>query len=155
LSEISFATSPPNFALKATPSSRPDQIGEFVMCCVLPAAFAAASRAFLWLLGGLITLTIVALPVRADEIDASPVQPWCIARSGEQLDCAYDLLTCSVKAFSSGGYCMKGQPVVQTAATAEPAPPPRQRKPPRRKPATADKDKLFKEFVRWKEAGGR
>ena len=108
------------------------------------------------LFGGLVILGIIALPLCANELDANPARSWCVANSGEPLDCTYDdFFTCSVKAFPTGGYCTKAEPPAQAAATVEPAPPPKRRKPPRQKPAMAHNDKLFKEFVRWKEAGGR
>ena len=125
------------------------------MFCVLSTAH-SARRLSASLFAGLVILVIIVLPLRANELNASPAQNWCVARSGEQLDCAYDdLFTCSVKALATGGYCTKAEPPAQAVVTVEPAPPPKPRKPPRRKPATTHNDELFREFVRWKEAGGR
>jgi hypothetical protein len=117
----------------------------------------APRSAALWPFGAFVILGIITLPAHANDLEASPAQPWCLARSGELPDCTYDdLLVCSVKAFTTGGYCTKVEPpVVQPVATAEPVPPPKQRKPARRKLATAPNDELFREFVRWKQAGGK
>ena len=133
------------------------------MSCVLSAARSAARPSIVSAFSGLSILGLIALPAHANELDPSPAQPWCVARSGEQPDCTYgDLLTCSVKALALAGYCVQAERTAQAAATAEPAPTPMRRKPPRRKLATANKeqtavnkDKLFEEFVRWKQAGGK
>jgi hypothetical protein len=82
---------------------------------------------------------------------ATQAPSWCVARSNQQPDCAYDnLVTCGLNAMLKGGHCIKAEWSAKPIATAE-ASQRQRRKVARRSPSAAQNDKLFKEFERWKE----
>jgi hypothetical protein len=114
--------------------------------------FSAGPAAYvvMLLLGGVVTVGS-AQAAHANDVDAAPSYPWCIARGDLPPDCTYsDPLACNIAAFLTVGACVKAEPSVSPATTVAAAPVRQKRKMVQRKPPAAEHDKLFREFVRWK-----
>lgn len=127
------------------------------MSCVVSPARSAACL-FLLLFGAAVVIGTTARAAHADDAGAELAHSWCIAHSDQQPDCVYDdLVACSFNALLTGGFCVKAEPIAVPAAAAEAVPVRQRRKPPRRKVSASqhDNDKLFREFVRWKETTTR
>jgi hypothetical protein len=70
----------------------------------------------------------------------------CVTRDGSRVPggCAYDdFVTCGIAAIGAGGSCKARSSLMATAHAAVPLPRPR-------KVSAAEHDKLFREFVRWR-----
>jgi hypothetical protein len=108
---------------------------------------------------------VAALCLDARTVNAEPTtarSPWCVetADSGAPPDCSYDsYLACAVAAIGAGGLCKAESSI--PAETTDPsrhraaALPPRNTHPttthrkPNSSPPTAEREKLFREFVEW------
>ena len=119
------------------------------MSCVVSFARSAAGCSFVLLFGAVVVGMSARAACARDE--AAPGAPsWCVARSNLQPDCAYDnLVTCGLNAMLKGGHCIKAEWNAKPTATAEASQ--RQRRRVARRNPSAQNDKLFREFERWKE----
>lgn len=117
-------------------------------CVVSPARLTA--YVFMLLLGGTVAVGS-ARAAQANDVDATPSYPWCVARGDLPPDCRYsDPLACNIAAFLTVGACVKAESSLSPAATVAAAPVRQKRKTAQRKLSAAQHDKLFREFVRWK-----
>jgi hypothetical protein len=138
----------PIFFLKQRASSK--RIGEIAMRCVVSAAKPAPCSALL-LLGAVIVVGFGTGAAHANEPDAASLRSWCVARSDVPPACVHpDLVSCSLAALFTGGYCFKDEQASSPAPTVATAPPRQKRNVARRKAQAPQQDELFKEFEQWK-----
>jgi hypothetical protein len=116
----------------------------------MSAAKPAACSALL-LLGAVVVIGFGAGTAHAREAGAASGHSWCVARGGTPLQCGHsDVVTCSLAALVTAGYCVKAEPPSSPATTVAVAPPRAKRSAPRRKLSASQRDELFHEFERWK-----
>jgi hypothetical protein len=123
------------------------------MSCVVPPTRSAACCSFALLFGAVTVIGMSGHAAFARDEARAAAPSWCVARSNQQPDCAYDnLVTCGLNAMLKGGHCVKAEWSAKPTATAEAGPQRQRRKVARRNLSGASQnDKLFKEFERWKE----
>jgi hypothetical protein len=120
------------------------------MRCVVSVAKPAA-RSVLLLLSAVIVAGFGTGAAHANELDGAPVRSWCVARGDVPPDCVHsDVVSCSIAALLTGGFCFKEEPAASPPPTVAAAPPRQKRSAARRKTPASQQDELFREFEQWK-----